>query len=135
LLTSAAAPLRCSSSATSAQLHTLRGRWTDRIVVKDRLTGAERVLFAAPAAAAAGLAMSSIEPRPLPQGLEAAAYASSPAAVAVAAALAAATGAAAPTLASSAVWAGVTAALNAHDWHAARDAKHAVEEAQRVRAH
>ena len=31
------------------------------------------------------------------------------------------------------MWAQLTAALAAHDWHAARAAKHAVEEAQRVR--
>ena len=77
--------------------------------------------------------MTSLELRPLPHHLEAAAYAASPAAVAAAAAIAVATGAAMPTLASAEVWSRLTDALQAHDWHAARDAKHAVEEAQRVR--
>ena len=119
-------------------MHTLRGRWTDRVVVKDRRTGAERVLFAAPPQndpSAIAAVVTVLELRPLPHTLEAAAYAASPAAVAVAAAIAAATGAAAPTLASHEVWSRLTDALHAHDWHAARDAKHAVEEAQRVRKH
>ena len=113
-------------------LHTLRGRWTDRIVTKDRRTGVERVLFAAPPPDGPQAA-TSLKLRPLPHDIEAAAYAASPAAVAAAAAIAVATGAATPTLVSSDVWSGLTSALHAHDWHAARDAKHAVEEAQRVR--
>ena len=118
-------------------MHTLRGRWTDRVVVKDRRTGAERVLFAAPSQndpSAVAAAVTDLDLRPLPQSLEAAAYEAAPAAVAVAAAIAAATGAAAPTLASHEVWSRLTDALHMHDWHAARDAKHAVEEAQRVRS-
>jgi hypothetical protein len=95
-------------------------------------------LFAAPTQnnpLAIAAEVSSLELRPLPHSLEAAAYESSPAAVAVAAAIAAATGAAAPTLASHEVWSRLTAALHTHDWHAARDAKHFVEEAQRVRSY
>jgi hypothetical protein len=122
-----------SSHATGAVLHTLRGRWTDHIVTKDRRTGVERVLFAAPQPGDPR-AVTSLELRRLPHAIEAAAYAASPAAVAAAAAIAVATGAATPTLASGDVWSGLTSALHAHDWHAARDAKHAVEEAQRVRA-
>ena len=124
-------PALHSSAATGEVLHTLRGRWTDRIIMKDRRSGAERVLFAAPPIDDSQV--TRLEPRPLPHALEAAAYAASPAAVAAAAAIAMATGAAAPTLASAEVWSHLTAALHTHDWHAARDAKHAVEEAQRVR--
>jgi hypothetical protein len=94
------------------------------------------VLFAAPPPddpQAVAAVVTSLEPRPLPHDLEAAAYAASPAAVAAAAAIAMATGVATPTLASSEVWSRLTAALHVHDWHAARDSKHAVEEAQRVR--
>ena len=129
------APVR--SSPATGVVHTLRGRWTDRVVVKDRRTGTERVLFAAPPQnnpSAVAAVVTDLELRPLPRSLEAAAYEAAPAAVAVAAAIAAATGAEAPTLASHEVWSRLTDALHTHDWHAARDAKHAVEEAQRVRS-
>ena len=56
-----------------------------------------------------------------------------PAAAKTAAVVGAAAGAGHATLASEAVWGRLTSALLAHDWHAARAAKHDVEEAQRVR--
>jgi hypothetical protein len=114
--------------------------------VKDALSGAERTLFAAAPPAAAGVAIKDaaggataapatcvVEERELPRALVDAANAALPAAEEAAALVGAAAGAPAPTIASTAVWARLTAALTAHDWHAAREAKHVVEQAQRVR--
>ncbi len=101
---------------------------------KSAQSGEERILFDAAAAPVAGEpTLTALEARPLPHALVDAADAAAPAAAAAAALIGAAAGAEEPTLASTAVWSRLTAALTAHDWNAARTAKHAVEEAQRVR--
>jgi hypothetical protein len=146
-----------STAATGKKLYTLRGRWSQAVHVTDARSGAQRVLFeaahpphahphtTADTAAAAGLngpadaasaaapGIVAVTPCALPQELVDAADAAAPAVAEAAAIMGAAAGAGQPTLASTVVWAHLSAAVVAHDWHAARAAKHAVEEAQRVR--
>jgi hypothetical protein len=145
-----------STASTGKKLHTLRGRWSQTVHVTDTRSGATRVLFeagqlphaahsprphtdaaaaAAPAnvASAAAPAIVTASPCALPRALVDAADAAAPAVAEAAAIMGAVAGAEAPTLASTAVWARLSAAVVAHDWHTARGAKHAVEEAQRVR--
>ncbi len=121
-LTRACAVLWGSSTATGEVLYELKGRWAERVLVRDVATGEERVLLDAtsPIGAFTSLEDSAEDvvtcepitvPKPLPlpvslMGDEA--------------------------CDSRRVWARLTAALHARDWEAARAEKTEVEEAQRA---
>ena len=137
------------STADGRKLHKLRGQWTQVVYAADARTGVERVLFrvaspggsvvdstcSAPASHSVAPfdspAMTVAQPCDLPHELL---HVEQTAADAATSSVDASSSGKKDCLASAAVWARLTAALTVHDWHAARVAKVAVEDAQRVRA-